>query len=227
MLFRIAAAVLFLSALAGHARAQSPLDDFDPNANGAVSAIVVQPDGKILIGGDFTTLSPNGGATVIRNHIARLNPEGTPLIRLSIRNVNSANSTFFQSHYSRRQNFCWRRFHIDRRTGAQPYCPPRTRDGTVDPRLRSKRLARTARSSKSSSSRTAISSWGLFTTIEDSRATISLGCTLLPGRLIHSTRMPILRSVQSPFRRTVKLSSAARSPVSEERRAEESPGSIP
>ena len=40
--------------------------------------VVVQPNGKILIGGDFTTLSPNGGAPVTRNHIARLNPDGTP-----------------------------------------------------------------------------------------------------------------------------------------------------
>src|ERR1043166_9040490 len=59
------------------ARGQSALDGFDPNANGPVFAIVVQPDGKILIGGDFTTLSPNGGAEVFRNHIARLNPDGT------------------------------------------------------------------------------------------------------------------------------------------------------
>ena len=39
--------------------------------------MVVQPDGKILIGGDFTTLSPNGGVAVTRNRIARLNPDGT------------------------------------------------------------------------------------------------------------------------------------------------------
>ena len=39
--------------------------------------VVVQPDGKILLGGDFTTLSPNGGAAVTRNRIARLNPDGT------------------------------------------------------------------------------------------------------------------------------------------------------
>jgi uncharacterized delta-60 repeat protein len=56
---------------------QSALDGFDPNANGGVRAIAVQPDGKILLGGDFTTLAPNGGATVSRNYIARLNPDGT------------------------------------------------------------------------------------------------------------------------------------------------------
>src|SRR5438874_916553 len=58
-------------------RGQSALDGFDPNANGTVRAVVVQPDGKILIGGDFTTHSPNGGPAVTRNYIARLNPDGT------------------------------------------------------------------------------------------------------------------------------------------------------
>ena len=56
---------------------QSALDGFDPNANGSVSVVVVQPDGKILLGGGFTTLAPNGGAMVTRNRIARLNPDGT------------------------------------------------------------------------------------------------------------------------------------------------------
>src|SRR5947207_652586 len=77
-----AALFLFLLAalLAGGAvgvRGQSALDGFDPNTNGMVRVIVVQPDGKILIGGDFTSLSPNGGAEVMRNRIARLNPDGT------------------------------------------------------------------------------------------------------------------------------------------------------
>jgi uncharacterized delta-60 repeat protein len=58
-------------------RGQSALDGFDPNANGTVRVVVVQPDGKILLGGDFTTLSPNGGGAVTRNNIARLNPDGT------------------------------------------------------------------------------------------------------------------------------------------------------
>ena len=79
---RKAALLLFSVAvlLAGGAaavRGQSALDGFDPNANGAIRVVVVQPDGKILIGGDFTTLSPNGGAAVTRNRIARLNPDGT------------------------------------------------------------------------------------------------------------------------------------------------------
>src|SRR5438132_8800207 len=54
------------------ARAQSALDGFDPNANGTVNVVVVQPDGKILIGGAFTTV-----LGVARNNIARLNTDGT------------------------------------------------------------------------------------------------------------------------------------------------------
>ena len=57
--------------------AQSALDGFDPNANGTVRVAVVQTDGKVLIGGEFTTLAPNGGPTVTRNYLARLNANGT------------------------------------------------------------------------------------------------------------------------------------------------------
>ena len=71
------AALLLSLFLAAQGHAQFVLDSFDPNANGAIRVIVVQPDGKILIGGDFTTLSPNGGSAVTRHHIARLNPDGT------------------------------------------------------------------------------------------------------------------------------------------------------
>ncbi len=47
---------------------------FNPGAgaNGGVSAIALQPDGKILIGGDFTSYNGTG-----RNRIARLNANGT------------------------------------------------------------------------------------------------------------------------------------------------------
>ncbi len=51
-------------------------DSFDPNANDIVASIAVQPDGKILVDGDFTTLAPNGGAPVTRNRIARLEADG-------------------------------------------------------------------------------------------------------------------------------------------------------
>jgi uncharacterized delta-60 repeat protein len=47
-------------------------DSFDPNANFVVFSIAVQADAKILAGGWFTTLAPNGGTTVTRHYIARL-----------------------------------------------------------------------------------------------------------------------------------------------------------
>jgi hypothetical protein len=52
--------------------ASSALDGFDPNANGAIRAVAVQSDGKILIGGNFTTVQD-----VPRNYLARLNTDGT------------------------------------------------------------------------------------------------------------------------------------------------------
>ena len=73
----MAVAGLALAGGAAPVLGQSVLDGFDPNANGMVQVVVVQPDGKILIGGNFTTLSPNGGAAVTRNFIARLNTDGT------------------------------------------------------------------------------------------------------------------------------------------------------
>ena len=71
----LSVAVLLAGGVA--ARGQSALDGFDPNANSVIFAVVVQPDGKVLIGGQFTTLSPNGGAAVPSHFIARLNPNGT------------------------------------------------------------------------------------------------------------------------------------------------------
>ncbi|MEY2577871.1 MAG: hypothetical protein QOI49_695, partial [Verrucomicrobiota bacterium] len=68
---------LLWSVVAGNAVAQSALDGFSPNPNSAIYAAAIQPDGKIIIGGEFTTLSPNGGPPVNRNHIARLNQDGT------------------------------------------------------------------------------------------------------------------------------------------------------
>lgn len=51
---------------------------FDPNLNGVPWAVVPQPDGKILIGGDFTALQPNGAPSpTTRNRIARLNADGS------------------------------------------------------------------------------------------------------------------------------------------------------
>ncbi len=53
---------------------------FDPKTAGGsfVSCLLVQPDGKIVLGGSFTSLKPNGAATATtRNRIARVNANGT------------------------------------------------------------------------------------------------------------------------------------------------------
>ena len=89
---KMAMPFLFLL-LTGVMRGQS-IDGFDPNANGPIYIIVVQPDGKVLIGGDFITLAPNGGATVTRNRIARLNSDGTLDMAFNP-NVSSSNSFVF------------------------------------------------------------------------------------------------------------------------------------
>ncbi len=69
----IALTFFILSSLsAGKVAAQSALDEFNPDANNTVRAVAVQPDGKILIGGDFTMVRG-----VARNRIARLNPDGS------------------------------------------------------------------------------------------------------------------------------------------------------
>jgi uncharacterized delta-60 repeat protein len=51
---------------------KSVVDGFNPNASRYVYSIALQADGKVLIGGQFTTI---GGVT--RSNIARLNPDGT------------------------------------------------------------------------------------------------------------------------------------------------------
>lgn len=75
-LFRTLHVVMLAVAMAFSCTATAAPGDvdagFNPNANTTVYSTAVQPDGKILIGGAFTTV---GG--VIRNHIARLNADGT------------------------------------------------------------------------------------------------------------------------------------------------------
>jgi uncharacterized delta-60 repeat protein len=68
--------LVLVAAVTPSVRAQSAVDGFDPNADGPILVVAIQPDGKSLIGGDFHQLSPNG-ASIKRNGIARLNPDGT------------------------------------------------------------------------------------------------------------------------------------------------------
>jgi uncharacterized delta-60 repeat protein len=58
--------------LAAAVRAQYANDRFDPGANSTVRTLALQSDGKILVGGDFTTL--RGSET--RNRIARIYADG-------------------------------------------------------------------------------------------------------------------------------------------------------
>ena len=71
----LAFALLLLTALSRHALAGVGLDaGFDPNVNGAyVHALAVQPDGKILIGGNFFQVAGQQ-----RNYLARLDTNGAP-----------------------------------------------------------------------------------------------------------------------------------------------------
>lgn len=75
----LAGVVLFAAMSPGlDAQTANPANDgFNPNPNGIVNTIVVQPDGKILIGGYFTQLQPDGSPAYGRNYIARLNHDGS------------------------------------------------------------------------------------------------------------------------------------------------------
>jgi uncharacterized delta-60 repeat protein len=64
---------------AARLNADGSLDtSFNPHPNGVVYAIAVQANGQIIIGGEFTSVQPNGAAAAtIRNHIARFNADGS------------------------------------------------------------------------------------------------------------------------------------------------------
>src|SRR5438445_10875125 len=63
--------------LAEEGRAQSAVDGFDPGADRNVKALAVQPDGKIIVGGTFSSLGGGGTATTTSKRIGRLNSDGT------------------------------------------------------------------------------------------------------------------------------------------------------
>jgi uncharacterized delta-60 repeat protein len=63
----------------GRLRTDGALDtSFDPGAGSAVYALVVQPDGKLLVGGGFATLGGGGVGTTLRNYLGRLYADGSP-----------------------------------------------------------------------------------------------------------------------------------------------------
>ena len=51
--------------------------DFNPGVNSIPETVVVQPDGKVLVGGTFTLIGGGGSGSTARNNIARLNPDGS------------------------------------------------------------------------------------------------------------------------------------------------------
>ena len=61
----------------GRLNVDGTVDSFNPGTNGPVHAVAVQPDGKILAGGNFTAVGGGIGTTTARSHIARFNADGT------------------------------------------------------------------------------------------------------------------------------------------------------
>ena len=51
--------------------------NFNPGTNGPVLAVAAQPDGKILIGGNFTSVGGGTGLATSRSRIARFNADGS------------------------------------------------------------------------------------------------------------------------------------------------------
>src|SRR5688572_6277343 len=66
------ASFIFALLVAARAFSQSTVDGFDPQPNGPVFAITLQTDGRILVGGTFTSV---GGLP--RTNLARLNVDGS------------------------------------------------------------------------------------------------------------------------------------------------------
>ena len=57
--------------------AQSPIDGYDLGASNSSYVITLQPDGKILLGGSFTMIGGGATGSTSREHIARLNADGS------------------------------------------------------------------------------------------------------------------------------------------------------
>lgn len=83
-------AASFLTTSTAHA--QSAVDGFDPGADNTVSAIAVQSDGKIVVGGEFTMLGGGGTGTTARSELGRLNPDGSLDTTFTVGTDGGANS---------------------------------------------------------------------------------------------------------------------------------------
>jgi len=70
------AGLAMLAATGSELGAQNPFpstDGFNPNPDSIVTTLALQPDGKILMGGYFSQVTPVGSPASGHNHIARLN----------------------------------------------------------------------------------------------------------------------------------------------------------
>lgn len=75
---RLIAALLVAWVGVSGASAQPAFESFDPNADGNIYAIAVQPDGKIVVGGGFSVLRPNHFSSAhVHFRIARINIDGS------------------------------------------------------------------------------------------------------------------------------------------------------
>ena len=82
-------ALFCLLGMAGTAWATSANDGFDPGADGTVYSIAIQADGKIVVGGYFTTIGGQARSRIARLHSrwqrgCRFQPGGKRLLFYSI-----------------------------------------------------------------------------------------------------------------------------------------------
>lgn len=66
-----------LAIFTGFTQAQTNTGGFDPGIDGVIYASVVQSDGKILLGGAFASVRPNGAQPIGRLNLARYLPDGS------------------------------------------------------------------------------------------------------------------------------------------------------
>ena len=75
----LARALTFAFAVVATVFAQTPsaLDGFEPDFDGSVLAVATLPDGRVLVGGQFTAYRGRPTGPVTRNNLARLNADGS------------------------------------------------------------------------------------------------------------------------------------------------------
>ncbi|ACB74442.1 putative Ig domain-containing protein [Opitutus terrae] len=77
LVLALCGAALFPPAVLGQVMGSTAADGFNPNVDGTVYAVVIQPDGKVLVAGNFTAIQPTGSSRPIPHaNIVRLLPDG-------------------------------------------------------------------------------------------------------------------------------------------------------